>query len=142
MVELLVALAGGGTGLLGSLFGRVAGFFERKQKMKEKELDYAHELNVQALNMQEASQERESEERIVQSVQDTKVVTASYKHDASYGESLLRWVRPALTFILMILAAVVYLTMDDADKTQIGVQILYLTTLSVTWWFADRGRSK
>ena len=141
MVDLIALLAGTGTGLIGSIAGRVANFFEAKQKLKEKQLDYEHELKLHNLNAQERSADRESEERMLESVEEVKAMGISMQHDTSYGDSWLRWVRPSLTVLLMILTTIVYMTIpDDVTKSDISLQIIYLTSVAVSWWFADRSK--
>ncbi len=47
MIELLAGTAAGGiTGLIGSLAGKLFGFFERKQKLQEKKLEFEQELRL------------------------------------------------------------------------------------------------
>ena len=143
MVELLALFAGSGTGLIGSITGRIANFFEAKQKLKEKQLDYDHEVKLHNLNAQERAADREAEERMHESVEDVKALGISMQHDTSYGDSLLRWVRPILTVLLMILTTIVYMTIpDEITKSDISLQIIYLTSMAVSWWFADRSKKK
>lgn len=143
MVDLIALLAGGGTGLIGSLVGRVAGHFERKQKLKEKELEYNHELKLFDLNSRERSADREHEADMVESREATEALGISFQHDTSYGDSLLRWVRPALTVLLIILVFVIYLTTtEESQKSEIITQVLFLSSLAVGWWFADRSGKK
>ena len=145
MVEtLLAALAGGGTGLLGSLFGRIAGFFEEKQKIKRLEIELQHELKLQEMQMADKREERESEQAIVYAQQDTLALTGSYQHDASYNDSALRWVRPILTTLLICGSVWVYQTIpDELTKSDVAKQIVYFTGVAIAWWFADRsGRVK
>ena len=144
MVEILALLAGGGTGLIGSVVGRVAGFFEQKQKFKQQLAEYDHELKLLGLQQQQRTEEREHEADITEYQEDTKTLTASMQHDTSYGDSLLRWVRPVLTLLLVALVFTIYLTTSDLDiKGQVVAQVLFLTSTAFSWWFADRsGRNK
>lgn len=139
MVETLIAsLAGGATGLIGSISGRVFGFFEQKQKIKEKELDYEQELKLQEMQYRQADKEMENERAIVSTKANAEMMAESYKHDSSYGSSILRWVRPVLTLALIGCTVFIYHTIDPNTKSDIAAQVVFLTGLAVSWWFADR----
>lgn len=140
MVEiLLTALAGGGTGLLGSLIGRVAGYFEQRQKLKHLEVELTHELKLHTLQQRARQEEREHEYAVQADLQATTQLSASYAHDSRYNNSILRWVRPALTLVLLVLSGLVYFTIADTEvKASLAMQIIYFTGLAITWWFADR----
>jgi len=53
----LDAAAGGVFGIIGTVIGRVAGFFERRQSFKQAQARWAHELELHKLQMQARSQE-------------------------------------------------------------------------------------
>lgn len=145
MVEtLLAALAGGGTGLLGSLFGRVAGYFEEKQKIAKLQIELDHELKLQEMQQIENQKERENEQAIAGMEAQTATLVASYEHDSTYSDSALRWVRPVLTLCLIIGSVWVYSTIpDEVTKSDIAKQIVYFTGVAIAWWFADRsGKGK
>ncbi len=144
MVEIIGLLAGGGTGLIGSLVNRFAGFFEAKQKLKEKVIDYKHEKDLLAMQQAERSKDREHESDMLESVEDTKALGISFQHDTGYGDSILRFVRPLITLMLIGLVFTIYLTTTETGiQTQIITQVLFLTSMAVGWWFGDRsGKSK
>lgn len=145
MVEaILAAMAGGGTGLVGSLLGRVAGFFEDRQKIKRLQIELAHELKLQELQNAQRVIEREHELSVVSAQEYTAGLVASYGHDSSYNDSLLRWVRPLLTALLILCSFGVYATVKDlATVNDVAKMIIYYTGTAVAWWFADRsGRGK
>lgn len=140
MLEILGTIFGGGaTGLIGSTVGRFIGIWESKQKTNQLRLELQHELLLQKLSIEARSNELESEERIAESVASSEMMSASYSHDTGYGYSWLRWVRPALTVMLIGLTSAVYWTSQNADtKDKIALQVVYLTITAVSWWFADR----
>lgn len=142
--SLVTAVLGGGTGLLGSVVGRVAGYFEEKQKLKRLEVELAHEIRLQEMTLADKKEERESHLSAVYAEQDTLALRGSYEHDVSYTDSYLRWVRPVLTLILLLLTTGVYFTVEGEDvEKQVATQIVYFTCVAVSWWFADRsGRVK
>jgi len=155
----IASLIGGPiVGVLGSIVSGAVSYFERKQKMEERQQDYAQEIKLQEMNIAARSNELESEEAIAHTSAVASALRASYKHDASYGPvsqtmaSVLRCVRPALTFLLLGLTAAVYFTMpdghivgDDGSVTTIGemvvLKIMFLTEVALTWWFLDRRKS-
>ena len=106
-------LTGGATGIVGSLIGTVGRYFDNKQKIKQMSLEFDQEYKLQELQITSRKEELESEEAIARMETNAAMKTASYAHDASYGPasvtiaSILRFVRPVLTFVL--LAFVVYI---------------------------------
>lgn len=145
MLEIIGLIFGGGaTGLFGSLVSRGFSFFEKKQ-------DYKHELALQELHIQTRGMELESEEAIAGSVAAATIREASYLHDASYGvpspkaATVLRFVRPVLTLLLLTLVAVIWATLtpeQEEMQLQIISTILYLATVAFTWWFGSRDTEK
>ena len=143
-------LTGGATGIVGSLIGTVGRYFETRQKLKQMSLEFDQEYKLQQLQITSRREELESEEAIARMKTNADMKTASYAHDASYGiasvavASILRFVRPVLTFVL--LAFVVYIfwqANDDAALVyDLSNQIMFLTTTAVAWWFGDRSFKK
>lgn len=139
LTDIASAAAGGLTGLLGSVVGRVAGYFEEKQKTKRLQIELDHELKLQDMQLKDKQAEREHEAEIVFDGNATESLIGSYEHDSSYNGSALRWVRPVLTLLLIGLTFWVYDSLpDQTSKADIGSQIVYLTTVAISWWFADR----
>lgn len=155
----LVSLfAGPFAGIFGSLISSGVSFFERKQKMEERVMDYAQEIKLQEMNIAARGQELESEAAIAHTAAVAKSLAASYKHDASYGPvgqtaaTVLRFVRPVLTVLLLALTTAVYFSMPDGQivgtdgvVSSIGelviLKILFLTEAAVVWWFLDRRKT-
>ena len=136
-------------GVFGSLISGVMGYFERQQQMEADKAKFAHETNLLKLQFQARGQELESEEEIAAVAADTEALKGSYAHDASYGESgpiisgMLRLVRPALTFALIAIVAVLVL-LDDTqlDRTQLSLKVVVMMEVAIAWWFADRRRAR
>ena len=136
-------------GVFGSLISGVMGYFERQQQMEADKAKFAHETNLLKLQVQARGQELESEEEIAAIAADTEALKGSYQHDASYGESgpiisgMLRLVRPALTFALIAIVAVLVL-LDDTqlDRTQLSLKVVVMMEVAIAWWFADRRRAR
>jgi hypothetical protein len=159
MMGFLVTLfAGPFAGILGSLISAGTSFFERKQKMEERAAEMAQEIKLQEMNIAARGQEMENEALIAHTNAVAQQLEASYQHDASYGPvgqtaaTVLRFVRPALTFLLIGLVALIYFTMPDAQivddvgvATSLGemvvLKVLFLAEAATVWWFLDRRRT-
>jgi hypothetical protein len=113
-------------------------------------LEFDQELQLQELQITARKDELESEQLIVQTQADSDIKTASYAHDASYGPttpiiaSILRFVRPVLTFGLLGFSGYIFFSVQD-DPTivrELSNQMMFLTTTAVAWWFGDRSLRK
>lgn len=163
MSELLNTLgsaAGGGVaGLFGSVFGRVAGFFEKKEANKHeiamrqfKRQDQAHDLKMQAkefdhelklaeINAKIADGEAENELAQIATHGSWAGLSASYDHDSKVGRAsqwvvdTLRLVRPALT-VMLIASALIAIRMGASQDTI--NKLIFTATGAVFWWFGDR----
>ena len=148
MLDLLLnVLTGGGLGLLGSIVSKVLGLFEAAQKRKDRQLEFQHELKLLELQSKERSVEREFELSLAQEATFGAMRTASYQHDESYGANSftawLRWVRPALTLLLIVLTAVVFFsTTDFGVRAEIANAVVVMAMMALTWWFGDRQMNK
>ena len=143
-------LTGGATGIVGSLIGTVGRYFDNKQKIKQMSLEFDQEYKLQELQITSRKEELESEEAIARMETNAAMKTASYAHDASYGPasvtiaSILRFVRPVLTFVLLGFVVYIFWQAND-DKAlvfDLSNQIMFLTTTAVAWWFGDRSLRK
>lgn len=148
------ALTGGGF----SLFTKGIDMFDRhlrdKRELTSRQADYAHELVLLSKQDELAAAERESELEIAVVNSQATTLSASYQHDASYGpvsqtvSNILRFFRPALTLLLLIVSVWgvhKLIASGNADAALIATSVdslLYLTTLAISWWFGDRGFEK
>jgi hypothetical protein len=140
-MEFLISLiSGGATGLLGTLIGRILGFYENKQK-------FQHELKLLELQAKIGAEESEREMAIAQAKAASDLRVASYAHDSETGQgsqwvtNTLRLIRPALTLMLVMAVIMLWFTAEQFEvdiRTQVVVAIIYLATSAVTWWFGDR----
>ena len=142
-------VSGGATGIFGSLLGRVAGIFEASQKRKSMALEFDHELKMQGINLQARNQELEIEERIASTETAASMRQASYAHDTGYGKpskwvvNILRLVRPFLTIMLLALTVMVFYNVhDEGLKVNVINQILFMTSMALSWWWGDRSPNK
>lgn len=144
MDAIFTALFGGATGILGTVVGKVAGFFEAKQKLELTREEFKHELALQELNIQARSAEMESEQIIAEAATFATTRQASYDHDSAYGKpyrwvvTLLRLIRPLLTLSLIVLTGILFFQLGQEGQADIASQVIFLTGMAVSWWFGDR----
>jgi hypothetical protein len=142
-------LTGGATGLLGMILSAVVKHAEARQRLQEKRLDFAHELELQRLAMQTRGQELESEQAIAEIASAESMRVASYRHDESYGQpsqwatNVLRLFRPVITMVLIGLSALLFFSLyNDEQRQQIVEMVTYATTTAMVWWFGARDLEK
>ena len=136
--------------LLGALIGGSGSALSKWLGMKEKEQDHSHELRLLEMQMQSKQSETENEMAIAQEASFASMRTASYQHDASYGEvslwvrNTLRLVRPVLTVFLIVEVGIIWFTIADSRidlQEQIISGVLFMASTALTWWFGDRAPS-
>jgi len=150
MGSLIAALVGGPiTGLLGSAFGIFGKWMEARERRRDRELEMAHELKLQQLNIQARGQELEQESLIAERQAAADMLTASYRHDASFGQAdrwvvdTLRLMRPLFTITLIVMTGIIFFKTADGElQRRIVATVLYMTEVALTWWFADRARER
>lgn len=160
LTTLLLGPAAGLVGsLLSNLFGGIGAYFKRKQDLEAQQLKQDHETKLLEMNIAARGQEMESEQLIAQADAMAQMLSASYRHDASYGPvstaaaAWLRAVRPVLTFTLVLLTGAIFFYSSNTASITIGVEVmtvhdkiitsvLLMTEIAVSWWFADRRMKK
>lgn len=116
---LMSVLTGGATGVVGSLLAKGIGLFEACQRRKERQIEFAHELELLDRQAAMGAAESESALRIGAAEAAARLREASYGNEAGAGASypwvaaVLRLVRPALTLFLIGLVAAIYATTVD-----------------------------
>lgn len=146
LIGLTASAAGGGVfGLIGTALGRVAGYFERKQEHAHDRARWSHETELLHLQMQAKTEETEAELALSESAGRWKGLEASLMADAAIGNSYL-WVnairgltRPALTFMLWLIAIGIYFSADEVGQSSIIDTATFAATAATLWWFGDRG---
>lgn len=146
--SLVGAASGGLLGVAGSLVGKIANYFELKQKMKLEEIQNQHSLAVMDKQAELQKMAHQGQFKLASLETDSANLIASFKHDASYGEtykwanSLLRFIRPLLTFSVVGVFVYVYFKseqMGDLDTVQrMSNEICFLTSTCLSWWFGSR----
>ena len=152
VLETVTAAAGGGLfGLIGTAFGRVAGFFERKQafefKQKEWENDRfeeQHELALLEINERHAQNENEREIAISDNKGSWSGLNASLAAQTALNDNpqgsawvldALRLVRPVITLMLWIIAAAFFVMTKDSSIIE---TVVFAATTATVWWFGER----
>ncbi len=165
----IITTAGGGLaggalgaafGALGSILNRGLGIFETREKRKDRQLEMAHEVERWGHDLKLAAETRAGR------VEDAKLtlvqteaegswrgLDASLRAEAQVGQSW-PWVaavraltRPALTLLLWILFAVLFLSAMSgalAADAAAGIvrtaveTIAFSASTALAWWFGDR----
>ena len=137
----LDAAAGGVFGLIGTAFGRVTGFFERREAHRQEKARWEHEYRLHELNMKSREQESKIELELAAQAGSWAGLEASIKADAALGRAslwvinTLRLVRPSLTFLLWLITAGIFLQTQNQAIVEAAV---FAATASTLWWFGDR----
>lgn len=150
--SLVGAASGGILGLAGSLVNKVANYFATQQQMKFEELKNRHSLALMDKQAQLQQMQIDGKFQITALETDSANLVASYKHDASYGEtykwaaSLLRFVRPGLTFMILGIFVYVYYSANGFGHVNVledmSNQVSMLAAMVLSWWFSDRSAKK
>lgn len=137
----LDAAAGGVFGIIGTALGRVAGIFERRDKHAHERAKWLHEYKLHALNIKARAQESEFEIELAAQAGSWAGLEASIKAEASIGVAskwvinVLRLVRPALTLLLWLITAGIFL---QTQNEAIAEAAVFAATAATLWWFGDR----
>jgi len=137
----LDAAAGGVFGIIGTAFGRVAGFFERRDLFRQEKARWEHEYRLHELNMKSREQESRIELEMTNQAGSWSGLAASIEADAAIGRAskwvinILRLVRPSLTFSLWLITAGIFLQTQNQSIVEAAV---FAATASTLWWFGDR----
>ena len=137
----LDAAAGGVFGLLGTAFGRVAGFFERREAHSQEKARWTHEYRLHELSMKSREQESQIELELAAQAGSWTGLEASIKADAALGRAskwvinILRLVRPALTILLWLITTWIFL---ETQNQAIAEAAVFAATAATLWWFGDR----
>ena len=146
LVGLAASAAGGGVfGIVGTLIGRAAGFFERRQEHGHERARWAHEGKLLELQMKASREETEAEARLADVSGSWAGIAASMQAEATIGASY-PWVnavravtRPVLTVLLWAITGLVYLGADMGQRGSIIETATFAATAATLWWFGGRG---
>ena len=146
---LAASAAGGGLfGIVGTALGRVAGFFEQRQKLAHEKARWEHEVQLIELQQTAAKAETEAEIALADLEGSWKGLDASMQAEASIRASF-KWVdavrgvtRPTLTLLLWLIAAGIWLGAGAGEREAITETATFAATAATLWWFGDRGPSR
>ena len=142
-------LAGGATGLLGTIVSGILGYFERRQRHKQ-------ELELRQIDLQIAQTRSKFETTTVDAARgiENQSLNVPYQTPESrWSTRDSKWllavdiirglVRPVITVGVLILIGVVYFSLDfPVTAENLGIKIvdtlLYVLTTAVLWWFGTR----
>lgn len=151
MEGLISLLAGGATGLAGTVLGRLFGWLDEWQKRKTIAQQNEHELKLLDMQIKARAEETEREADMARDVSDAQLRMASYRHDTDVGHgsqwvvNVLRLFRPFLTLGIWIVIASIYFSLlpEDAEmRTKIIDTTLYSGSGTLMWWFGQRDQQK
>jgi hypothetical protein len=145
------AVSGGLFGMLGTVFGRLIGIFERREARKDRAMEIAHdekrwghEKDLLALQAQARAAETEQELLLADARGSWAALTASQQAEASIAPSY-RWVdavraltRPVLTLLLALGLYLTFLTAGPDLKARVAESLAFAATAAILWWFGDR----
>jgi len=129
--------SGGLLGLLGTGVNFALGYFQRKQEHAQRieSLRLEGELNAAKTAGDVAvAREQGAAGAFVASQQAEANIGRSYK----WVEAVRALTRPGLTILLVILAAVLRYSADEATRSYIDQNIVVTAVAAVTWWFGQR----
>jgi len=144
-------VGGGVLGIFGTVFGRVASFFERKQAFEQEQARWKndreeekHELAL--LNLRDVHDENRAEREIKLAATEGSwrgleasqaAQTALVKHEKGSARiiDVLRLVRPVLTILLWLITAWIFGVTKDAAIVEAAI---FAATAATLWWFGDR----
>lgn len=131
-------IIGAALGALGSVVNTGLGIYREKIQIAADEKRRSDEYEIAKLN---ADKDKEVSAINAQA----QSLAASYKHDTETGDAaqwvinIIRLVRPSITFYALGLITVFWFFATDVDKALIITATLDICSMSVAWWFGDRG---
>jgi hypothetical protein len=149
LIGLAASAAGGGVfGLIGTVIGRIAGLFERRQENAQEQARWKHEAALIELQMKARASELAGQESLAQTAGAWRGLAASVAADAAIGDSY-RWVnaaraltRPLLTLLLWLITLLVWSGAAAEQKAGIVETATFAATAATLWWFGDRGNRR
>jgi hypothetical protein len=142
---LAASAAGGGIfGLVGTLIGRAAGFFERRQEYAHERARWQHESQLITQQAQARISELAAEQHLADTSGAWTGLAASLEAEAAIGETY-PWVnavraltRPVLTLLLWLITGLVFLAAAETARAGIIETTTFAATAATLWWFGDR----
>lgn len=151
---------GGLTGLIGGIAQKVADYKTKKLELELMQKKTEAEIALRKVDAEIMAQEWAQRTKIAEVEADSKAFAASFNEPELYSakvqpstkqgwlliivDFLRGFVRPFLTLYMCGVVTILYLNTDGGtvNPQSIVDTILYLATLSVSWWFGSRTNSK
>lgn len=156
MLDILGSLISGPIiGLVGSGISAFVNYKNRQLDLQENREKRDHELQLydKQVAFKGVEMEHELDVQSIKAAVDLR--TASYTHDASYGQptgwavNALRLFRPGLTALLLGLVCVFWFTIGDdisfegmTMQQKIVTSIVEMAGMAMAWWFGSREQAK
>ncbi|RCL89501.1 hypothetical protein [Hyphomonas sp.] len=145
IVGLAASAAGGGVfGLLGTVIGRAAGYFEQRQSQAHERARWQHDAELIRLHRQARREEHAAAEQLAETSGSWAGLAASLQAEAAIGDSYA-WVnavraltRPVLTLLLWLITWLVFVASPEAEQVKIVETSTFAATAATLWWFGDR----
>ncbi|MAK62638.1 MAG: hypothetical protein CMK09_16840 [Ponticaulis sp.] len=137
--------AGGGVfGVVGTVLGRVAGYFEAQQQHVFDKSRWQHETEMVRLNLEVGQAKSEAEQELASLQGSWAGLRSSLEAEVSLTSSyplvnaIRALTRPALTLLLWVITALVFFNVETDMKARIVETSVFAATAATLWWFGDR----
>lgn len=142
------AARGGVFGLLGTVIGRAAGYFEQRQSHAHERARWQHDAELIRLHRQARREEHAAAEQLAETSGSWAGLAASLQAEAAIDDSYA-WVnavraltRPVLTLLLWLITWLVFVASPEAEQVKIVETSTFAATAATLWWFGDRGAQR
>lgn len=134
IIGLAASAAGGGVfGLIGTVIGRIAGLFERRQENAQEQARWKHEAALMELQMKVRASELAGQESLAETA-----IGDSYR----WVNAVRALTRPLLTLLLWLITSLVWFGAAAEARTSIVETATFAATAATLWWFGDRGNRR
>jgi hypothetical protein len=138
--------AGGGVfGLIGTIAGRITGFWETKQKLEHEQKRWRHDAEMLTIKTAADRERAEANLSLAETEGSWAGLKSSIEADASIETSYL-WVsavrgltRPFLTLMLWVITALIFFNVAPDQRENLIETATFAATAATLWWFGDRG---
>ena len=149
-MDLIELLAGGSfMGLLGNVLTQGLSIWRAADERKTLRVKHEHEIKLQEMQLASLQHETERELLITEHQTNAAALQAAYRHDADTGVAsqiivdIIKTMRPFITFMLIVLTAIIYFdTQDKQIQTIIVYAVVFSMLAAMSFWFGDRSISK
>jgi hypothetical protein len=149
MLDIMDSAVGGGIfGLVGTVLGRAATFFETKEKNKQEQLRWQHDLEATRLQA-DVDAARAEQSLVAAEVEGSfSGLQASIQADSSItGTSplvtdLRAMTRPVLTILLWLITILIFFYSNEDARQTVVSSAVFASISATLWWFGDRSTER